>query len=329
MAIRIDFSGVGASELTEEMARFLSRANCLDGICALTIAEHDDPPQRSIAESVCASSRARATSSLSSDAAGLLRIAWQTELASRFAVALDEPSLKRISAPTLPVNAYYAVFNCRRAFGRVAGTNLDRHNAVADDFAGRTRRLPLPWSLTLAGDPEDLETCDLKPPIVKPYSITPIERSHEPSAYAWAALRMARRWKVELARESWFNDRKHRKPDGSKRQRLPKGIKKKLALGLRPTTLYDFLWELRRRANYESSDEYGSDVGIADFARFHDGLVALLDAAMLIGETEIARRVGYEALAAAGSDWMGSARRAGAWATEPLSTRLEAIRAVV
>jgi hypothetical protein len=126
---------------------------------------------------------------------------------------------------------------------------------------------------------------------------------------------------------SGLNDRANYKSNGEKRKMLPKGKKHELGLKLRATTLLDLLWELRRRANYESADEYTSEVADADFARFHDGLISLLDTAMLITETEIAQRVGVDALKDVGAEWTRGARRAGTWATQALQTRFAAIEA--
>lgn len=265
---------------------------------------------------------------LDTDVARLLRISWQTELAAGFASAFNEPALKRISAQTLPINVYYAMFNMQRAMGRVRGTRLDQHVGAAREFASRASRLPLPWCVTLSGDPDELGTCKLSPEIAEPYAISPIERSHDDAAYLWAALRMARRWKLGLARESWLASKKNRKKDGTKRRRLPSGVRAELAAELRPTTLYDFLWELRRRASYESADEYGSDVDAADFERFYDGLVSCLDTGMLIAETSISRYIGFEAFSAAAKDWMRGAGRVGSWATAPLQHRLAAMRGI-
>jgi hypothetical protein len=323
--IPYDVSGAGASELTEEMARFLSRANCLAAIRDFTFEEHGDPPHASIV-SKTGSSRPRISGRPFPPAAeGLLRIAWQTELAARFALGFDDPILKRVGAQTLPVNSYYAVFNCRRALGVVRGMRLDQHRAVAGQFAAEVHRCPKPLSVTLVGDPELVESCALSPPIVEPYPLRPIERSHPAPDYLWGALRMARRWQLELAREAWLSDRANRKKNGEKRKILPPGKKHELGLELRPTTLHDFLWELRRRANYESADEYSSEVGAADFVRFHDGLICLLDTAMLAAETEIAQLVGGGALKEVAAEWILGARRVGTWATEALTTRLSAI----
>jgi hypothetical protein len=63
--IRYDVSGAGASEITEEMARFLSRANCLDAIRSYTLGEHGDPPHESIASELATTLRMRDRRSLS------------------------------------------------------------------------------------------------------------------------------------------------------------------------------------------------------------------------------------------------------------------------
>lgn len=96
--IKYDLSGAGAAQLTEEMARFLGRANSLAAIKTFTEEEHGDPPHESIASELRSRLRNRQRRAVSSHAANLLRIAWQTELAARFASAIDDPALKRISA---------------------------------------------------------------------------------------------------------------------------------------------------------------------------------------------------------------------------------------
>jgi hypothetical protein len=45
---------------------------------------------------------------------------WQTEVGGRFAAAFREVALQRVGAMTLPVNAYYAMFNINRALPRRA-----------------------------------------------------------------------------------------------------------------------------------------------------------------------------------------------------------------
>lgn len=254
----------------------------------------------------------------------LLRIAWQTELAGRVSNAYNDAMLLRVAAQTLPVQAYYAVFNAARAMTTVAGTRCDTHQAVHRDFQSqRARRAYRSWGVTLAGDPESLTQCVLDPPITVPYSFNPMELSHDPEQYVCAALRMTRRWKFAMQRDEWL--RKNRTKSGAQRRRLPATERAQLLDSLRPTTLMDFLYELRRRANYEGVDEYGSDAEIANVERFHRGLLHIADMGMLHYEAMLIQYVGIEAYENEVLSWNLSAARAGSWATEAVERRLDAI----
>ena len=98
---------------------------------------------------------------------------------------------------------------------------------------------------------------------------------------------------------------------------------------MRPTSLLDFIYELRRRANYETADAYGAEVTDEDIRRFHNGMEALLDAGMLVVEAQLARRVGLGELEALAGEWTRGAKRIGPWAAERVERRLEAVRQTV
>ena len=254
----------------------------------------------------------------------LLRIAWQTELAARVSNAYDDDLLRRVSAQTLPVQAYYAVFNAARAMTTVAGTVCGTHQAVHRDFqTQRARHAYRSWGVTMVGDPDSLSHCVLDPPITVPYSFNPMELSHDPEQYVCAALRMTRRWKFALQRDDWL--RKNKTKDGTQRSRLPAAERKRLLTSLRPTTLMDFLYELRRRANYEGVDEYGSDAESANVERFHRGLLHIADMGLLHYEAMLVQYVGIEAYENEVLAWSPSAARVGSWATEAVERRLDAI----
>jgi hypothetical protein len=91
----------------------------------------------------------------------------------------------------------------------------------------------------------------------------------------------------------------------------------------------DFLWELRRRTNYESVDEYGSDSDDIDVERFHRGLLYLADSGLLLYETQMAQYVGVQAYSDAVTGWTSSVKRMGPWAGDAVLRRLTAIRRVV
>jgi hypothetical protein len=255
----------------------------------------------------------------------LLRIAWQTELAARVSDAYDDEMLRRAAAQTLPVQSYYAVFNAARAMTAAAGATCGTHQAVHRDFqsqrAGRAYRS---WGVTLGGDPETLTDCVFNPQITTPYSFNPMELSHGPEQYVCAALRITRRWKIALQRDDWL--RKNKTRSGSQRKRLPAAERSKIVTSLRPTTLMDFLYELRRRSNYESVDEYGSDAEDANVERFHRGLLHIADMGLLHYEAMLVQYVGLAAYEDEVLDWSRSAAKIGSWATEAVERRLGAVK---
>jgi hypothetical protein len=262
---------------------------------------------------------------LNGDVGRLLRIAWQTELAARVSDAYDDDMLRRVAAQTLPVQSYYAVFNAARAMTTAAGTACRTHQAVHRDFQSQRAKCAYrSWGVTLAGDPDSLTDCIFEPRITLPYSFNPMELSHAPEQYVCAALRMTRRWKIALQRDDWL--RKYRTKDGSQRRRLPAGERAKLVMSLRPTTLMDFLYELRRRSNYEGVDEYGSDAEDANVERFHRGMLHIADLGLLHYEIMLVQYVGLEAYQEEVLAWIRSAARIGSWATEAVERRLEAVK---
>jgi hypothetical protein len=135
---------------------------------------------------------------------------------------------------------------------------------------------------------------------------------------------MTRRWKIALQRDDWL--RKSRTKDGSQRRRLPAGERAKLVMSLRPTTLMDFLYELRRRSNYEGVDEYGSDAEDANVERFHRGMLHIADIGLLHYEIMLVQYVGLEAYEEEVLAWIRSAAKIGSWATEAVERRLEAVK---
>lgn len=313
--------------LTESTARFIVVSNVLIAVANYARQCADTPALREAeARTIAGSYRAPQRRSLSERHESLLRIAWQTELAARVSHAFDDPSLRRVGAQTLPVHAYYAIFSAARALTDIAGSPRDTHRGAHDDFASqRAVRAAGPWSVTFNGDPEDLATCAVSPPICVPQGFNLLELGHRTELYVAAGLRMTRRWKLDLARTDWL--RKNKKRDGTPYRRLPPAARAALVDILRPTTLLDLLYELRRRTNYESVDEYGSDATDAHVLAFHDGLLYMVDAGLLLYEMQIADYVGHAALHRAAEKWSGSVRRLGEWAGDPLSGRLAAIAA--
>lgn len=314
--------------VSSETARFVAVANVLHGM--RSFARTHCPGEGdavAIAEaSYIASKPLKCDRSFSGDAKKLLRIAWQTELAARVGEVLDDVMLRRVTAQSLPVQAYYAVFSAARALTLTADSPADQHVAVHKDFESqRARRAAGPWALTLCGDPSKVDTCVLSPSPCALTGFNLMEHGHEPIDYAAAGLRMTRRWKFEAAHINWLKSHHNRKRDGTSYMALPAFGKAQILEKLPRTTTMDFLYELRCRTNYRTTDEYGSDASDDDVQRFYEGLLYLTRSGLLLYETQIAQYVGVSVLTGAVEQWSSSVSRIGSWATDAVQQRLQAI----
>jgi hypothetical protein len=304
-----------SSNLTQDAAKFISISNMLAGIQDYAAGGSLSPDLHSKAIEQIFQQRPLPGSirTLDADHRRLMRIAWQTELATKVldtvpgdtpTAALQLAMLRRISSQTLPVQVYYALFNMARAHTAVAGHPCQSHRQVHDDFASnRLVGAPGPWGASLTGDPDDLSTCLLNGRTPPDLAFNPMEQGRDPIQYLGAALRMTRRWQIESRRLDWLKDKQNRTRAGQRYKALPARGRDEIIARLRPTTLMDFVYELRRRANYESTDEYGSDVDDFVIARFHKGMLYLLDSGMLVYEAEIVRCAGKDAFREASTVW--------------------------
>lgn len=154
-----------------------------------------------------------------------------------------------------------------------------------------------------------------------------MELWHSPEEYVFTALRMTRRWKVEEARANWLRTAKTAR--GKPRKQLPANERAKLVVALRPTTILDFMYELRARTNYEGVEEYGSDADDSTVESFHTGLLHLSDLGLLHYEADLAVTVGLKAYEAEVHEWVRSTSKAGTWAGQAVEHRLAAIRSAL
>lgn len=283
--------------LTEAEAKFIAMTRVTDGI-----REHDwrsarGEDVREAAARQLASRPYRARHTITPAATKLLRVAWQTELAARLGEQLDDPGLRQATLQTLPVQTYYAVFSAGRAFTHTAGSAKDTHRGIHEAFAAEHhRRAAGAWQVTLTGDPDDIDACELRPAICAPVSFNPMEARDDAAEYVWAALRMARRWRLDRAREQWLGDKRNRTAKGAAYKRLPAGTRQQLVTRDQHTTVMDFLYELRCSTNYRSIDDYAVDIDDDFVRRFHGGLMHLLDLGLLTYEEQIALYAGAGAV---------------------------------
>lgn len=134
-------------------AKFISVSNVLGGIKRYDRETLTGRGMRPKAAAVVVRGRKAApVKVLERQCARQLRIAWQTELAARVSDQIDDDMVRRVSAQTLPVQAYYAVFNAARAATSARGTVCNTHQAVHRDFQSqRVRHGHRSWGVTLTG----------------------------------------------------------------------------------------------------------------------------------------------------------------------------------
>jgi hypothetical protein len=322
--------------LTPDTAKFISISNLLAGIEDYAQGGDLDPNVNLESARVIFAGGARSSRALTPNGKRMLRISWHTELAARIldnvpneeGIVPDREllaTLRRVSSQTLPGQVYYAIFNSARCLTLVTGSPCSTHAQVHRDFGNRTRGAPGPWGVTLKGDPNDTSSCVFTPAMSGDISFNPMERGHKPKEYLGLALRVTRRWQIEFRRIDWLKDSSHRTRRGQPYKVLPKHGRDQILDRLRPTTLLDLVYELRRRTNYESADEYGSDADDVSMARFHSGMLYLLDSCLLIYEAELARYIGTTTYLDTAREWRSSLGRINDRALRVFDLRLQVI----
>lgn len=310
-------------QLTSDGARFKSLARSMSQIGLMITNAYGDPFYDDFVEGVLRTARLKGDRQISEDAERLLRISWQTELGARMGDALDEAMFMKVMAISLPVNSYYAMFNGWRALRLITGAVIKTHSAFHRDFAATASKFPLPWNVTMNGDPENMKPSLFVPEITDDVGIDPLRGGYDPPAYLAAALRTTRRRQLSDKREEWLASGTTK--SGTPRKRMPDEARVQLLERLRGTTLIDLMYELRRRANYNTGDEFMTDVG-ADVVRdYHDGMLVLLDCGLCLVETLIAGSVGAEAYRQLVDEWLANVEHIGPWAVSTIEGRSTAI----
>jgi hypothetical protein len=326
--VRIVVTAGVEADLTPGKAKFIGLSRVIRGLSDYNAKVATGLDVRDAVARTAVTQRTRQRKALPRDACRLLRIGWQTELVARLGEQLDDPGLRQATLQTLPVQAYYAVFSVARALSHVSTPIADSHHQIHEHFAAMQREGAFGmWGVSLAGDPNVVSACTLDPAICQPIVFNPMEVRVGPEEYVWAALRMARRWRIERARTAWMADKKNRTTQGKPYKLLPQRGRNEILGAERETTIMDFLYELRCGSNYRSIDEYAVEIEDRHVVDFHSGLVEVMDAGLAHYEAQIARYVGTTALQREFANWSQGVRGIGSWTAAPGAGRIAAFSA--
>ena len=227
-----------------------------------------------------------------------LRKSWST--LRRLDREVEDPNVFDEEANAwLPSQAYYAVFHAVLGFAAASGQVIPRDHAAALKLAGKEvvrGSLPAPWDAWCEGCPQTgshrfgglVPSADAVHVLSSPDPWTSDDRLA-------MFLRTTRRKELERR----FNQERGRKPlPGRSRRNLMATDKERIATSMPPTTLFDVLWRMRKKANYEDADTFVlGAAGELDARRFGQALVIVTDATVAALEGLTAAYVGPDLLA--------------------------------
>jgi hypothetical protein len=198
----------------------------------------------------------------------------------------------------LPMQAYYSVFHAIIGFAVASGQPVPRDHASALKLAGKevTRgSLPQPWDAWCGGCPQTGQTQFGGVNLTGPVHVlsTPDPWTSEDRLAMF--LRTTRQKELE---RRFAQERQKGTAKGRTRRNLSKADKERLAAAMAPTTVFDVLWRLRKKANYEDADTFVlGAAGELDARRLGQSLVIVTDATISALEGLSAAYVGAEPLA--------------------------------
>ena len=246
--------------------------------------------------------RRRARSSeLGAKAAQALRIAWGTELCLNVppVVGGDVVAVGNLWAPA---QAYYAAYHAIRAIEMVTSqsdgptTHAGVLRVASQQLSKPTSPFVVPWTVRALGSEDGFRFEGFGSVVPDPTisNLTAPTVSNAPHLVA-KALKTTRKGQIEEHRERWCSALKTKA--GQKRKTLPRALRISNSEKMPPTTLFDLLWRLRTRTNYEEGDLFLSgSLSPADAADFQAALSDLVAATLLTAEIYLSHLVGDVAL---------------------------------
>lgn len=238
---------------------------------------------------------------------------------------VEDPDLFiRESNLWLPVQAYYCVYPAIRAYFHASNQDVDtNHRTSLRHLSKDVARglFPYPWSALCRGC-SDLGTLSYGgfPIEPDPSLVSPLENLLPGTSHHRLALFLKTTRKRAVERKF---DELRQKPRSSGRSRrnlniVEKEQQSKLA---RPATVFDLFWRVRKKANYEESDDLV--LGAASDSQAYqlaEALIVCADASVAVLEFAIAACIGKSQLLALMEGYRSKTKKR---PNLPLDTRVE------
>ncbi len=298
----------GSRAVSDEEMTFTTYRGYLAAICSLVADRypHSDGLLAGVAAAVKDGSWRLSvpagTRALSARAGQFLRNGWATEILLRSPRVIGGPDIIGFANHWAPVQAYYAVFEAFNAYALAIGLSRPpkTHAALlqwaADQVAREQSPFVLPWTMRAKGAPGawSFDGCGS----IAPATISNLAAPTAANAPHLVALALSttRRRQIDEHRAGWIRGLPPTAA-GTPRKVMPAATLSARATAMRPTTLFDLLYRLRIRSNYQEADAFLSGaLTTDDAAEFHDALTGVVAATLLTTEIYLAHIVGRPAL---------------------------------
>lgn len=235
----------------------------------------------------------------------LLRHSWFTELL--LSEAQKSKDLLIYANPWSMVQSYYAIYPGVRAYFAalnrpVKKTHQTTLGTICSDLTSYKNRFPQPWRTVFADDPAEDSIKLVNGParltlnLRNPLASLP---GSDPWQFYGLLLRTTRARQVKKSISDW------KRTNG--RKRIYQREREQLIASLRPTTMFDFLYRLRTRSNYQDIDSFAfSDVTTSDAVDLQQAICHVVYATLFVFESMIAKVGGKKWFAGLVNEFYGS-----------------------
>jgi len=230
----------------------------------------------------------------------LLFNAWNTELVLALPAAIS-PDFIKYANHWSPVQAYYAVYLSLQAYFRSCGLQAPPrdHTASLNTISARVCEqnvFPPFWSVCCEGEPSlaDAQYRHIPGGIVVK-EINPLTTPTPEDVWDWYAMLLRTTRERQLRKRLKESGKQFPTKKGKPRKHFTPEQKRVILAGLRPTTVFDFLYRLRIRSNYEDADTFIlGTMGQTDAREFNEALRLVTASTLYLLELHIAMRLGVQ-----------------------------------
>jgi hypothetical protein len=224
---------------------------------------------------------------------------------------------------------YYGVYHAIVGMALAAGAGaLNTHRSALSHVANRAEHgfFPQPWGAWCAGCPQT-GTERYGGVAASPVGVVSALARPDPATSS-DRLRMLLRTTRRKELDRRFDEERQRRVRPNRlRRNLSRDNKNRLAESMDPTTLFDVLWRVRKKASYDDADAFVLGAGdVLEPRRFGDSLVIVADATVALLEAVTVAYVGPGEITRMASDYCA---RIGAPPSSRMALRRDALAALI